>query len=79
MKKRASAKPKSSFLAQESSVQESPVKDLISKEVQVKVRRNGLQLKRAVEEAEKELLEQEKVWETPAILRKDNDENQSYG
>ncbi len=38
-----------------------------------KIRRNGLQLKKVIEEEEKELLDQEKVWETPAILRrKDN-------
>jgi cell division protein FtsZ len=34
------------------------------------VRRTGLQVKRAVEEEERELLEKEKTWETPAIFRK---------
>ena len=39
----------------------------------VKVRRNALQVKKAIEEEENELLEKEKIWETPAILRnKDN-------
>jgi len=38
--------------------------------VEVRVRRNGLQLKKIVEEEEREILEQEKMWETPAILRK---------
>ncbi len=37
-----------------------------------KVRRTGLQLKKVVEDEEKELLEQEKIWETPAILRRKN-------
>jgi cell division protein FtsZ len=45
-------------------------KDQYEEKVEVKVRRNGLQLKRAVEQEEKELLDQEKVWETPAFLRK---------
>jgi len=35
-----------------------------------KVRRNGLQLKKVVEQEEKQILEQEKVWETPAIFRR---------
>jgi len=37
---------------------------------QVKVRRNALELRKVVEQEEKELLEQEKAWETPAIFRK---------
>ncbi len=43
-----------------------------TEKVEVKVRRNGLQLKKAAEEEEKELLEQEEKWETPAILRKED-------
>lgn len=39
-------------------------------EIKVKVRRNGLQIKKAVEEAEKEILRQEEEWETPAFLRR---------
>ncbi|MBZ9577882.1 cell division FtsZ family protein [Patescibacteria group bacterium] len=35
-----------------------------------KVRRNALQLKKVIEEEEKELLEREKIWETPAIFRR---------
>ena len=35
-----------------------------------KVRKNALQIKKEAEEAEKELIEQEKVWETPAFLRR---------
>jgi len=35
-----------------------------------KVRRNALQLKKVIEQEEKELLEKEKSWETPAILRR---------
>lgn len=37
----------------------------------LKVRRNGLQIKREAEQVEKEFLDQEQIWETPAILRKD--------
>ncbi len=36
-----------------------------------KVRRTGLQLKKAVEEEEKEILEKEKIWQTPAIFRRE--------
>lgn len=35
-----------------------------------KIRRNGLELKRVAEAEEKEILEKEKIWETPAIFRK---------
>ena len=60
-----------------------PVKKAVSKPKMVKnlnlsgkenyqdktVRRTGLELKKAAEAEEKELLEKEKTWETPAILR----------
>ena len=54
------------------------IKPLQPKEKQVKsqlipgekIRRNGLQLKKVIEQEEQEILEQEKVWETPAILRR---------
>ena len=36
-----------------------------------KIRKNGLQLKREAEEVEKEMLEQEKAWETPPFLKND--------
>ncbi|MDP2967439.1 MAG: cell division protein FtsZ [bacterium] len=35
-----------------------------------KVRKNGLQIKKEAEELEKEMIEKEKIWETPAFLRK---------
>jgi len=35
-----------------------------------KIRKNGLQVKKDLEEIEKEFLEKEKFWETPAFLRK---------
>ena len=37
---------------------------------EVKIRRTALELKKAVEEEEKKILEEEKAWETPAIFRK---------
>jgi len=43
-------------------------KEQISKEI--KVRRSALQIKKEIEEAEQDLLDQEKKWETPAFLRK---------
>ena len=37
-----------------------------------KVRKNALQIKKEVEETEKKMLEQEKIWETPTFLRRKN-------
>ena len=54
-------------------IQQSPppqAKKPKEEKIEVKVRRNGLQVRKAVEEAEKEILEEEKIWETPAIFRK---------
>jgi cell division protein FtsZ len=39
-----------------------------------KVRKNALQIKKEAEEAEQDLLEKEKLWETPAFLRRQNKE-----
>lgn len=36
----------------------------------LKVRKNALQLKKEIEEAEKDLIEKEKIWDIPAILRR---------
>ncbi|MDD2731701.1 MAG: cell division protein FtsZ [Candidatus Pacebacteria bacterium] len=41
----------------------------------VKVRRNALEVKKSMEAAEKEILDQEKFWETPAILRKKKEDS----
>lgn len=38
-----------------------------------KIRKNGLQIKREAEEVEKEMLEKEKFWETPAFIRRKPD------
>jgi len=40
----------------------------------VQVRRNALEVKKAVEEEENEFVEKEKVWEIPAILRKNKND-----
>lgn len=40
-----------------------------------KIRKNGLQVKRETEEAEKEFLDQEKMWDVPAFLRKKKDDS----
>ncbi len=39
------------------------------KRIEVKVRRNALELRKDTEEVEKEILEQEQKWETPTFLR----------
>lgn len=38
----------------------------------LKVRKNAMQLKKEIEEAENDLIEKEKMWDVPAILRKKN-------
>lgn len=48
---------------------------LFSNSEEGKIRRNGLQLKKAMEEEEKKILEEEEVWETPAFLRKQKEDN----
>lgn len=40
------------------------------KKEEEKIRKNGLQIKKEVEDLEKEMVEKEKFWETPAFLRK---------
>jgi len=40
------------------------------KETGQKIRRNAIQVKKALQEEEEKILEKEKIWETPAFLRK---------
>jgi hypothetical protein len=40
------------------------------KKVEVKIRRNALQIKEAIVAEEQDLIDQEKKWETPAFLRR---------
>ncbi|MDP2864136.1 MAG: cell division protein FtsZ [bacterium] len=55
----------------ESSIQNSKVHPLTKNfGVGVKIRRNALQIKKGIEEAEQDLLNQERKWETPAFLRR---------
>ncbi len=61
----------------ESSESEAPKEGIISsislaaeKGSEERVRKNALQIKKEAEDAEKEMLEKEKFWETPAFLRK---------
>jgi len=46
---------------------ESPKEEKI---IESRIRKNGLQIKKEAEEEEKEMLEKEKFWETPAFLRR---------
>lgn len=46
------------------------IKSLPEVDQRVKVRKNALQIKKEVEEAEREIVEKEKFWEIPAFLRK---------
>jgi hypothetical protein len=41
-----------------------------SKKVEVEVRRNALETKKAVEEIEREIINKDDQWETPAFLRR---------
>ncbi len=60
----------------ESSESEAPKEGIFSsggqaeKGSEERVRKNALQIKREAEDAEREMLEKEKFWETPAFLRK---------
>ncbi len=49
-----------------------PVKKIKIKEKK-KNRKNALEIKKTADEQEQKLIEQEDIWETPAILRKNND------
>ncbi|MBU0547080.1 MAG: cell division protein FtsZ [Patescibacteria group bacterium] len=56
----------------ETPIQKSRIKiPVIVKQIEdVKVRKNALQIRKEMEEEEKEILEKEKFWETPAFLRR---------
>ncbi|MBU4481592.1 hypothetical protein KKH59_04785, partial [Patescibacteria group bacterium] len=41
-----------------------------SKKVEIKVRRDALEVQKAIEEEEKKILAQERKWETPSFLRR---------
>lgn len=45
-------------------------KKIFASQSMEQIRKNGLQVKKEVEEMEKEMLEKEKMWEKPAFLRK---------
>jgi len=62
-------KPKSNLSKSKSKEKPSP-SPLGTEPEQQKIRRNALQLRKAMEEEEKELLEKERIWETPAIFRR---------
>lgn len=53
-------------------IEEKPVEKPVIEEdsSDVKLRRNALQVKKVVEQEERELMEKENVWETPAIFRR---------
>ncbi len=58
-------------LAEENLETKSPSSiDKVGEGTSQKIRRNGLQVRKALKEEEKKLLAQEKIWETPAFLRK---------
>jgi cell division protein FtsZ len=63
-KPKAKVKPKSNL-------EEDPVSIPVKVETE---RKNGVQLKREVEEVEKELQEKEDIWDTPAFLRQNGQE-----
>lgn len=48
-----------------------PAEDREAARTKLKIKRNGLELKRAVEEAEREIVKEEDIWETPAFLRRE--------
>ena len=67
VKKVKKAKPKKIKVEVPKEAKENEVKAAAETE---KIRKNALQLRKEVEAAEQELLEKEKIWETPAFLRR---------
>ena len=63
--------PKPSETAEKVPMRQKPKINLVQDD---RVRKNALQVRREVEEEEKEILEREKVWEIPAILRRGKEE-----
>ncbi len=61
--------PKPEIEVKKIQVQVVPEKPPIIEEEKPKIRKTALQVKEEIEEAEKEFLEKEKFWETPAFLR----------
>jgi cell division protein FtsZ len=51
-------------------VEEPPLNKKNESPQEIRIRKNALQIKKEVEEEEKEMLAQEKVWETPSFSRK---------
>jgi cell division protein FtsZ len=58
------------FVPEETQEKKPQIPKPAGEKIEVKVRKNALQIKKEAEEAEKEFLEKEKIWETPAFLRK---------
>ena len=50
-------------------------KEKQQEKVDIKIRRNALEVKKAIEEVEKEIMENEDKWETPAFLRRSINNN----
>ncbi|MDO8663622.1 MAG: cell division protein FtsZ [Candidatus Wildermuthbacteria bacterium] len=60
--------PSGQFAAAKEGIENQPFQE----KRRIEVRKNALQVRRDVEEQEADMLEKEKVWETPAFLRKDD-------
>ena len=69
-KRKKKMKPKKKFKKQKSKKPPLEPKAETKKEDQIIVRKNGLSLKKEIEEEEAKILAKESFWETPAFLRK---------
>ena len=67
-KTRVSKKPKEPERIAPAEVEEKKIEE--KKGIEEKIRKSALQIKKEAEEAEKEMIEKEEFWETPAFLRR---------
>lgn len=63
-----SIEPKENYL--EKNLKEHSFEIKNEEKIEEKIRRNAVQIRKEIEQAEREILEREKIWEVPAFLRK---------
>lgn len=70
LQKKRSKKPEKKLLVEPKTEMEKEKPPTAESKMEIKVRKNALQIKKEIEEEEREMLEKEKFWEAPAFLRK---------
>ena len=67
-KKKTEEKPPKLPKVQQPEITQVPIEE--PEKVEIKVRKNGLEIKKSIEDEKKKMLAQERKWETPAFLRR---------